>query len=61
MEPHEIIIGTPVTYYLVIRGTEKLFPKETTITSELYTIGGQPCCMVEGKSGVIAISHLEKR
>ncbi len=61
MEQHEIIIGTPVTYYSVLRGEEKLFPKETKITSEPYDMCGQMCCMVEGKSGCVSIIHLEKR
>ncbi len=58
MEISEIIIGKKVYYHPIIGGTEK---KEATITSEVFEIGGTPCCMVDSVSGCVAIEALTER
>lgn len=58
MEISEIAIGKKVYYHPIIGGTEK---KEATITSEVFEIGGTPCCMVDSVSGCVAIEALTER
>jgi hypothetical protein len=58
MEISEIVIGKKVYYHPIIGGKEK---KEATITSEVFEIGGTPCCMVDTVSGCVAIEALSKR
>lgn len=61
MEVNEIIVGTPVTYWAVIKGNGQRFdPTNTVITSEAYEVGGQLCCKVSGISGAVSIKHLVK-
>lgn len=63
MNKEEIIIGTPVTYWGIIKedGT-KLNPVETEITSEpWYLSHGQLVCKVKGKEGCVSANHLEIR
>lgn len=61
MTQDEIKIGQRVTYYSAILETgEKLYPKETIITSMPWTLGsGETICNVSGVRGGVAISHLE--
>lgn len=61
MEPEEIIIGTPVIYWGVVKSNgQKLCPTETVIESEPWKLGhGEMVCKVKGKSGGVSISHLE--
>lgn len=63
MKVEEIKIGTPVTFYqLMTDQKEKLCPIETFITSKPWTLGhGDIVCKVDGVSGGVLISHLEKR
>lgn len=63
MKVEEIKIGKPVTYYSVIKQSgEKMNPKPTIITSAPWTLGhGDIVCKVDGVSGGVLISHLEKR
>ncbi len=63
MKEHEIVIGTPVTYWAVIMDDgEKMYPKETVIESKHWTTAsGNTICIVQGVSGGVCISHLEKR
>ena len=58
MKVNEIVIGKKVYYNPIIGGTEK---KEATITSEVFEIGGTPCCMVDSVSGCVAIEALTER
>ena len=58
MSKEEIVIGKKVYYHPIIGGTEK---KEATITSEVFEIGGTPCCMVDSVSGCVAIETLTER
>ena len=58
MEISEIVIGKKVYYHPIIGGKEK---KEATITSEVFEIGGAPCCMVDSVSGCVAIEALTER
>jgi hypothetical protein len=58
MEVNEIVIGKKVYYHPIIGGKEK---KEATITSEVFEIGGTPCCMVDSVSGCVAIETLTER
>lgn len=58
MSKEEIVIGKKVYYHPIIGGTEK---KEATITSEVFEIGGTPCCMVDTVSGCVSIEALTKR
>ena len=62
MKEQEIIPGTPVRYWSVITPTgERYGPTDTTITSAVWHVGaGHPVCSVEGISGCVSISHLEK-
>jgi hypothetical protein len=62
MKEQEIIPGTPVRYWSVITPTgERYGPTDTTITSAVWYVGGgHPVCNVEGISGCVSISHLEK-
>ncbi len=62
MKEQEIIPGTPVRYWSVITPTgERYNPTDTTITSTVWHVGGgHPVCSVEGISGCVSISHLEK-
>jgi hypothetical protein len=62
MKEQEIIPGTPVRYWSVIDTVgNKYNPTDTTITSAVWHIGaGHPVCSVEGISGCVSISHLEK-
>jgi len=57
MTKDEIVIGKKVFYHPIIGGKEK---KEATITSEVFEIGGTPCCMVDSVSGCVAIEALTK-
>lgn len=63
MERSEIQVGTPVTYWKVMKDNgEKFDPVETTITSEPWELGhGEVVCALEGMSGGFSIRHLEKR
>ncbi|MGQ7871357.1 hypothetical protein [Sunxiuqinia sp. sy24] len=63
MKVEHIKIGTPVTYYTVVKANgEKWDPKPTFITSDPWTLGdGAIVCKVDGVAGGVAISHLEKR
>ena len=58
MEISEIAIGKKVYYHPIIGGAEK---KEATITSEVFEIGGTPCCMIDTVSGCVAIEALTER
>lgn len=58
MNASEIIVGKKVYYHPIIGGKEK---KEATITSEVFEIGGTPCCMVDSVSGCVAIEALSER
>lgn len=58
MSIKDIVIGKKVYYHPIIGGTEK---KEATITSEVFEIGGTPCCMVDSVSGCVAIEALTER
>lgn len=61
MEKSEIKIGIPVIYWGVIKSNgEKLLPKRSTITSEVWeSPSGEEMCMIADKSGGVLISHLE--
>ena len=58
MKVSEIVIGKKVYYHPIIGGAEK---KEATITSEVFEIGGTPCCRVDSVSGCVAIEALTER
>lgn len=58
MKVNEIVIGKKVYYHPIIGDAEK---KEATITSEVFEIGGTPCCMVDSVSGCVAIEALTER
>lgn len=58
MKVNEIVIGKKVYYHPIIGGAEK---KEATITSEVFEIGGTPCCMVDSVSGCVDIEALTER
>jgi len=60
MTPEQIIIGTPVIYHSVITNEgERLYPKQTIITSTPWTLGcGHLVCKVEGVSGGVSLKHL---
>ena len=58
MKVNEIVIGKKVYYHPIIGGAEK---KEATITSEVFEIGGTPCCMVDSVSGCVAIEALTEK
>ena len=58
MSKEEIIVGKKVYYHPIIGGDAK---KEATITSEVFEIGGTPCCMVDTVSGCVAIEALTER
>lgn len=58
MSKEEIVIGKKVYYHPIIGGAEN---KEATITSEVFEIGGTPCCMVDTVSGCVAIEALSER
>lgn len=53
-------IGTPVTYWSVIKESgERCFPFETQIASEPWQLGsGEMVCKVVGKSGGVSLKHL---
>lgn len=55
---HEAKIGKEVYYYSWKDRWTNPEPKKTKITGEVYQIGGQPTCMVEDVSGVVALTHL---
>lgn len=62
MELTEIKIGTPVTYYAIVKEDgSKYDPFETEITSEPWEIGKEIVCKVKGKSGGVSIKHLKTR
>ena len=62
MQKSEIKIGTPVIYWGIVKQNgERLNPLKTAIASEAWELGhGEVVCNVVGKSGGVAISHLEK-
>ena len=63
MERSEIKVGTPVIYWGVIKKEtgERFNPFKTEISSEPWELGsGETVCKVVGKSGGVAISHLDK-
>ena len=60
MKEKEIIPGTPVIFWGVIKSDgSKSEPLQTVITSEPWEVGGQMCCKVKGKSGCVSIKHLD--
>lgn len=61
MKKEEIIIGTKVIYWAVIKADgSKHDPFETEISSEPWEMGsGHTVCKVLGKSGGVSIEHLE--
>lgn len=63
MKVEEIIIGTTVTYWDIIKPNgEKFDPLETEIESEPWELGsGHIVCKVKGKRGGVSIKHLEKQ
>lgn len=70
MLPTECTPGTEVTYWPVRKedGTFDGLPLETTITTEAWQPwAGSPhsngtwVCCIEGKSGYVNVTHLEKR
>lgn len=63
MKTSQIVIGTPVTYWKIIKHDgRKLLPIETKITSESWKLGhGEVVCKVEGISGGVSIRHLDLR
>lgn len=61
MQKSEIKIGTPVIYWGIIKENgERFNPLKTEIVSEPWELGhGETVCKVVGKSGGVAISHLD--
>jgi hypothetical protein len=60
MNIEDIKVGTPVTYWSVIKDDgSKHDPTRTVITSDPYDIGDQTVCMIRGKVGAVSIRHLE--
>lgn len=61
MNPDQIIVGTPVTYYSVIaENGAKSYPLHTYITSEPWKMNsGEIVCKIEGRAGGVSIKHLE--
>lgn len=64
MKKDDCKIGTPVTYWGVIKkdSGEKYDPIDTVITSEPWQLGhGAYVCKVNGVSGGVCLTHIEKR
>lgn len=63
MTAKEIKIGTPVTYWSVIKSNgQRFYPHEGVIESEPWQLpNGLFLCKISGKSGGVLINHLEKR
>lgn len=61
MQKSEIVVGTPVIYWGVIKENgERSGPLKTMISSDPWELGhGEIVCKVVGKSGGVAISHLD--
>ena len=61
MKESEIKVGTPVIYWGILKQNgERLNPLKTVISSEPWELGhGEVVCKVVGKSGGVAISHLD--
>jgi hypothetical protein len=62
MRKSEIEVGTPVIYWGIIKKEtgERFNPFKTVISSEPWELGsGETVCKVVGKSGGVAISHLD--
>ena len=57
MKAKDIKIGLKVIYHPII-GDEDGEP--ATITSEVFEIGNTPCCMIDIRSGCVAIEALTK-
>ncbi len=53
--------GTKVRYYMTIddAGNVQGDAFETETRSEAWSLGGQPCVMVNGKSGGRALTHIQ--
>lgn len=63
MKVEEIKIGTPVTFFQALdENDKKILPLSTFVTSKPFTDeDGDIVCKVDGVSGGVLISHLEKR
>lgn len=62
MKVEEIKVGTPVTYHQAIVSGRKLFPVKSFITSKPFTDeDGDIVCKIDGASGGVLITHLERR
>jgi hypothetical protein len=61
MRKEDIIIGTPVIYWGIIKDNgERYDPKKTVIISEPWKLGhGQLVCKIKGISGGVDLEHLE--
>jgi len=61
MQKSEIEVGTPVIYWGVVKQNgQRLNPLKTVIASEAWELGhGEVVCKVVGRSGGVAISHLD--
>lgn len=61
MQKSEIKVGTPVIYWGIVKQNgERFNPLKTVISSEPWDLGhGEVVCKLVGKSGSVAISHLD--
>ena len=57
MKAADIKIGTKVIYHPIIGEEEG---KEATVTSPVFEVCGTPCCMIDIRSGCVAIEALTK-
>ena len=61
MNKEDIIIGTAVIYWTIIKDGRKLGKFETTIQSTPWMSGNNLVCIVKGKIAPVLISNLEKK
>ena len=62
MKIDEIIVGTPIVYWAIIKEDGRKFaPFESIIISKPWKLpSGEIVCNIANKSGCVAISHLTK-
>ncbi len=61
MDVEDIKIGTPVIYWGIITNDGKMLnPFKSEIKSSPWRVGDIMICKIKGKSGGVAISHLDE-
>lgn len=60
MQAEDIMPGTPVIYWAVVKANNERFePRKTMITSHPWQLGhGEYVCTVEGITGGVSVRHL---